>query len=234
MWPISGALKCTGLFKKGDKSDPSNSRFLAVSPVLGKVLLKILATRLHAILERFNISPKSFFGFRRHLGTLESTLGFTGLREGPSGYTSPEMQKTSFEMVDFRKCFPSSGSRLVRRAAAYALGLNGSSAWSAIWASQTGAVCRFEGAETFPTRHGVKEGCVSSPLVFLLTYACLLSTYLLRRGGDGGVLLQPTDELYADSRDGLIKRLLLPEGPSAVDEYLPTALTFADGTNRIE
>ena len=61
--------KVTPLFKGGDKHDPNSYRPISLLPCLGKVLEKIIATRLIDFFDKHNLFSSCQFGFRKHYNT---------------------------------------------------------------------------------------------------------------------------------------------------------------------
>eukprot|EP00392_Amoebophrya_sp_AT5.2_P002374 g2379.t1 len=97
-------------------------------------------------------------------------------------------------LFDLRKAFPSLPWRAVT-ATADALGIRGTKCWEVINSSHRDAVHRFSTGPTFTLAEGTKEGCCSSPLVFVMTYTPVIRHWRKlceEHGVDIGV------ELWAD------------------------------------
>ena len=63
------AANVTPVFKKGDKKDPTNYRPISVIPVLGKILERVMYTRLMTFLSENNILTQFQSGFRPNHST---------------------------------------------------------------------------------------------------------------------------------------------------------------------
>ena len=65
-WKISRVMP---LFKSGTKTNPSNYRPISLTPVISKVLEKVIKRQLFAHLDMQKILPMNQFGFRNKSGT---------------------------------------------------------------------------------------------------------------------------------------------------------------------
>eukprot|EP00392_Amoebophrya_sp_AT5.2_P007263 g7277.t1 len=117
--------KDSALFKgKGDKRDPDGYRFLVISPVILKLMVRIYSDRLYSLLEDSSFFDASQYGFRRGRGCLESLLTYGRLKEDMLHHRCDELHSMTAVLIDLRKAFPGTDWRLMR-ATVDAMGLGG-------------------------------------------------------------------------------------------------------------
>eukprot|EP00392_Amoebophrya_sp_AT5.2_P000188 g188.t1 len=148
----------------------------------------------------------------RHRGCLESLLLFGRAREDLMHQRCDELYDLSCVLVDLRKAFPSTDSRLMASVAS-ALGLSGTRCWRNILASHRSAVHQFQGGERFTLSHGTKEGCVSSPLIFILIYGPVMKLWRRRCEELGlvetkGIRLAANDDGWHQGRKARLEELV--------------------------
>ena len=61
--------KITPIYKKGPKNEVSNYRPVSTLPIFGKILEKIIYSRLYSFLTDHNVISNTQFGFRKHHST---------------------------------------------------------------------------------------------------------------------------------------------------------------------
>ena len=69
--------RVTPIYKKGDKSDPSNYRPISVLSLINKVFEKIIHTRLYKYLTKFKLLYEYQFGFREGHSTTQALVEIT-------------------------------------------------------------------------------------------------------------------------------------------------------------
>ena len=69
--------KIIPIFKKGEKSDPSNYRPISILPYLSKIFEMIIHCRLTSYLSNNSIISPHQFGFQRGISTLDAVISFT-------------------------------------------------------------------------------------------------------------------------------------------------------------
>ncbi|CAD7970085.1 unnamed protein product [Amoebophrya sp. A120] len=225
------------LFKKGKRDDPDCYRFLCVSPLVLKTIVKIYTDRLYFLLEQKGFFPSTQFGFRRGMGCLDSLTIFARLREDLEHYGEEEFFRIIAILVDLRKAFPSLDSRMMEKVAED-MGLSGTICWEVLTASHRSAQHNFtsEVEKEFTLPHGCKEGCVSSPLLFLLTYTVVVRLYMKKVEEErpldcGGVALRCLPaEFHEKRRDKIFSILTQDLGSTALKKLELAALLFADDT----
>ena len=65
------------LHKKGDKSDISNYRPIALLPVINKIFERIICNRIQYFLDSNKINDKEQYGYKRNIGTNDAILRFS-------------------------------------------------------------------------------------------------------------------------------------------------------------
>ncbi|CAD7962128.1 unnamed protein product [Amoebophrya sp. A120] len=169
------------LFKgRGSPEDVDNYRFIIVSPLIHKLVCKVFVTRLYEELEKQNFFPESQYGFRRGMGCHESLTVFHKLKSDFVHYQHGDGEKSTGHLmpilIDLRKAFPSIDWRCVS-ATMKQLGLEESALWKVMDSSHRNATYNL-GGDDFTLEHGCKEGCVTSPLLFLLAYTVVMRRFL--------------------------------------------------------
>ncbi|CAD7931783.1 unnamed protein product, partial [Amoebophrya sp. A120] len=236
------------LYKKGDPKDPDNYRYLVISPLLLKFCTKLYSDRLYSLLESKGYFCPTQYGFRSARGTLESIMVFNRIREDLGHYSHHRSSKVLSTLVDLRKAFPSLNWRLVTGVMT-CLGIEESTCWQIINSSHRHAVHQFHDQETgipgdsFTLTHGTKEGCVSSPLVFLISYTAVLRYYRKLLQGNGaeelkGVRLYSRESTWHMPRVDKLHEIFAGSPPEDEDETTEIDhirdLLFADDTTLLE
>lgn len=194
----SGAI-LTLLHKKGDKLDPANYRGIALMNHIGKIFTNILRARLEEWAERTNIIPESQAGFRKGRGCLDNlfTLQST-IQLRISNASNPVFVL----FIDFRRAFDS---------------VNHSLLWNKLLSQGVSAKIvrlvkqfydsaslqiKLDGqlSKEFEIAHGVLQGEILSPLLFVLFIADL--DYFFRQQGCEGMFIDGRTDIlslsYAD------------------------------------
>lgn len=65
------------LHKKGDKSENSNYRPIALLPVINKIFERIICNRIQYFLDCNKINDKEQYGYKRNIGTNNAILRFS-------------------------------------------------------------------------------------------------------------------------------------------------------------
>eukprot|EP00392_Amoebophrya_sp_AT5.2_P004602 g4610.t1 len=225
--------KDSALFKgKGDRRDPDGYRFLVISPVVLKLVVRIYSDRLYSLLEDASFFDASQFGFRRKRGCLESLLLCGRLKEDMLHQRCDELHSVTAVFIDLRKAFPSTDWRLMQ-STINALGLGESRCWANIQASHRSATHCFPGGVPFRLPHGTKEGCVSSPLLFAMAYTPAVRLWRRRCEQAGlvdtsGLRLVADDSNWHMARRDRVADLLVRDAADQVHRIHD--LLFADDT----
>ena len=94
------------IHKKGDTSNPSNFRSIAIQNPFLKILTSSIARRISTYAENHNLFPYFQFGFRKAHSTIAAaTVLFEAVNSRLN--CKPKSQKTYVCFVDFAKCFDS-------------------------------------------------------------------------------------------------------------------------------
>ena len=154
------------IFKKGDKSLPSNYRPVSLTSVCSKVLEHIIHSHMMKHLDKYNILSPAQHGFRKGL-SCESQLLVT-----THDLTSALDQGKQVDAIvlDFSKAFDMvPHNRLLSKLQHYGISGNLLSWLQAFLTQRTQAVV-LDGESSKPTKvlSGVPQGTVLGPLLFLL------------------------------------------------------------------
>jgi hypothetical protein len=237
-WETLHTVKCASLFKnKGDPGDPDNYRYLSVGHAIPKLFCKVLEKRLSTIIERKELLLDTQFGFRKNRSTIEALVLMSRVMEDAAFYGANSNSATPHGVfVDLKKAFPSLNWEIVTGLARVS-GLEGKPMWNFLERSQRLANYTFKkGKETeiVKTANGVKEGCVSSPTLFLWAYCSVVREYRKQRQGTdtkGLKLASRADRIPDRDRAIHVAKLLWPsvgEDESCIDWL--SEIMFADDT----
>jgi len=169
--------------KKGDRSDCGNHRGITLLSIAGKILTRILNSRLSPLAE--NILPESQYGFRPSRGTTDMIFTARQLQEK----CREQNQPLYMAFIDLTKAFDSVGRELL---------------WKIL--SKAGCPEKFikimrllhddmtavvisngEATDSFGVNSGVKQGCVAAPTLFSIFIAAVL--HLVRDKLPPGILM---------------------------------------------
>ncbi len=155
------------LYKKGSVSDPNNYRGISLLSVVSKIFTKILCTRLTEWAELNNMLYEAQAGFRKGRSTVDQIFSLQSLVQK---YTSRRRGRFYVLFVDFAKAFDS----IPHKHLWFKLlntGVHGKfiTALRAMYANLTTSVLTPDGvARAFASSTGTRQGCLLSPLLFVL------------------------------------------------------------------
>ena len=188
------------LHKKGDKGDPNNYRDISLLSVFAKIFTSILNARLMKWSENAGKLSESQAGFRKNYRTVDNVFVLHGVI---SKYLSKKGGKLYCIFVDFSKAFDS-----VNRSKLFVklnkVGIQGKifkiikNMYSEVYSSvRVGGLL----TESFNCPVGVRQGCMLSPLLFILFLNELVDK--LEEEDPRGVQLSPSINeiqilMYAD------------------------------------
>ncbi|CAB1116295.1 unnamed protein product [Ectocarpus sp. CCAP 1310/34] len=177
----------THTHKKCDQSNCNNYRGISLLSHVGKVPIKIITNRLSAFCEASNILPEEQCGFRPGRSTVDMLFVVRRLQE------LGRRKKIPLYMcfVDLNKAYDSVDREMLRKVLARA----GIPAKLIKVISQfhdgMRARVRMDGGELsdwFFVTQGVRQGCVLSPLLFIIFFAEVLEVVVIRFSEDYVVL----------------------------------------------
>lgn len=160
------------IFKKGDRTQCGNYRGISLLSTAGKVLAKVLLSRLQQAASK--ILPESQSGFRPNRSTIDPIFTLRQLQE-----KSIEQQRPLYMVfIDFTKAFDSVNRELLWKLLAHYGCPDTFVKIMQEFHDGMEATVRIAGdtTESFPVSHGVKQGCVLAPTLFGLYLAAVLET----------------------------------------------------------
>ena len=204
------------LYKKGDKANCDNHRGISLLSVAGKILAKVLATRLtNEVAE--SILPESQCGFRSGRGTADMIFSARQLQE-----KCREQNKDLYMVfIDLTKAFDTVGRDGLWKLLAK-LGCTDKFI-RLIRSFHDGMMARVVDSaglsDPFEVSNGTKQGCVLAPILFNIFYAAML----LDAFGDSNLGVDVQYRL-----DGNVFNLRRLQSKSKILEGLARDLLYAD------
>lgn len=163
----------TPIFKKGDPSNPSNYRGIAVSSALCKLYCSVLKNRLQNFSDKNQLIPDCQIGYRKDCRTSDHILTLKSVIDKYLQKSIKHRLHCCF--VDFKAAFDSiSRKELFYKLLKLEIGGTFLASLRAMYGNVNFAV-KTDGkvSEYFKSNLGVKQGCTLSPLLFNLFIADL-------------------------------------------------------------
>lgn len=208
--------RITTLYKnKGERSDCNNYRGISLLSIIGKVLARIVLSRLQLLANR--VYPESQCGFRAGRSTIDMIFSLRQIQEK----CQEQNQPLFIVFIDLTKAFD-----LVSRKGLFTLlekiGCPPTllSIIKSFHDNMQGTV-QYDGSTSkpFPIRSGVKQGCVLAPTLFGIFFSLLLS-YAFDDCSDG---------IYLHTRsDGKLFNLSRLRATTKIRRILVREMLFAD------
>ena len=175
------------LHKKKDRTECGNYRGISLVAHAGKVLLKIVATRLSAYCEARNLLPEEQCGFHPHRSTTDMMFAVRRLQELERKARVPLF----LCFIDLQKAYDSVDRALLWQV----LARLGTPPQMIEVIHQLHDVMRAcvrsddgQCSEWFEVAQRLRQGCVLSPLLFNVFFAAILRVVLERVSKDAGIL----------------------------------------------
>ena len=175
------------LHKTKDRTECGNYRGISLVAHAGKVLLKIVATRLSAYCEARNLLPEEQCGFRPHRSTTDMMFAVRRLQE--LGRKARVLLFLCF--IDLQKAYDSVDRTLLRQVLArFGTPPQMIEVIRKFHDGMRACVRNDDGrcSEWFEVAQGLRQGCVLSPLLFNVFFAAILRVVLERFSKDAGIL----------------------------------------------
>ena len=175
------------LHKNKDRTECCNYRGISLVAHAGKVLLKIVATRLSAYCEARNLLPEEQCGFRPHRSTTDMMFAVRRLQELGRKARVPLF----LCFIDLQKAYDSVDRTLLWHVLAR-LGTPPQmiEVIRQFYDGMRAYVRSDDGrcSQWFEVAQGLRQGCVLSPLLFSVFFAAILRVVLERSSKDAGIL----------------------------------------------
>lgn len=151
--------------RKEDRAECGNHRGISLLSVAGKILAKILQFRLQPLAEV--ILPESQCGFRANRSTQDMIFTLRQLQEK----SAEQRQPFIVAFVDFSKAFDTvHRETLWKILSCYGCPPTFIRVLRSLHDGMTASICRGDGcSEPFRVGHGVKQGCVLAPTLFIFS-----------------------------------------------------------------
>ena len=166
--------KIVTIFKKGDRSQCGNYRGISLLSTAGKILAKVLLSRLQKAESK--ILPESQCGFRANRSTIDAIFTLRQLQE-----KSIEQQRPLFMVfIDFTKAFDTVNRELLWKLLDHFGCPNTFTKIIREFHEGMQATVLVDGdlKEPFPVCHGVKQGCILAPTLFWALPGCCPGSFL--------------------------------------------------------
>lgn len=154
------------IFKGGCFNDPSNYRGVALSSCFGKFFSKIISSRLDDFLEKNNLICKEQIGFKQHCRTSDHIFSLKCLID--KAFKAKKKLYVSF--IDFKKAFDTvNREALLLKLTRFNLSESDNfyRVFKSMYKEVNYGIKLSDGVtDMFPSKVGVKQGCVLSPTLF--------------------------------------------------------------------
>ena len=152
----------TPVYKSGDPSNPSNFRPISILPVLSKILENIVCSQLSSYLISNHILSPSQYAYRPSHSTEDALLYIVGWAAGKIIIAG---DVTSLTSIDLSKAFDSvNHSILLTKLEQYGIPSN----WFRSYLSNRSQQVRGSSLPALPLSHGVPQGSIVGPILFLI------------------------------------------------------------------
>lgn len=193
------------IFKKGNRTDPSNYRPIALLPVLSKVIEKIILNRLLSYLQKHNLISDYQYGFLPGKSTMLATTQLINFISNSFN----EKNITSVACLDLSKAFDCVDHQILLSKLEYK-GIRGVTLnlFNSYLYNRKQALTN---TEMISTQYGVPQGSILGPILFLIFI------------DDFTTSINTSKCLYADDTSIFVKGTSLQETKLAIQQALSTA-----------
>ena len=201
------AATVTALHKKGDVTDPNNYRPISVLPTVAKLCERVVCTQLMSYLSQHHILCPQQYGFRPGLSTEAALLDAVtfAIENIDRGLV------TSLVTADTSKAFDSvEHGRLLDKLGWY--GINPD--WFSAWLSGRTQAVRGGSNVTLAVTHGVVQGSILGPVLFLI-----FTNDLPQHIPQGRIVMYADDTQFLDADN--------PSNIQALQTRIETSLSVA-------
>lgn len=153
------------VFKKGDKTDCSNYRPIAISSIFSKLFEKLICNKLTSYFTKFNLLYEYQFGFRENFSTSLALMEVVNMI-----YSESKNNYVLGIFIDLQKAFDTVNHEILLGKLAN-MGIRGNILqWIKSYLNNREIYTFINGSESnrYPINIGVPQGSVLSPLLFLV------------------------------------------------------------------
>ena len=202
---------------KGDHKDCGNYRGISLLSIAGKIMGKVIQSRLSEIAE--SVLTESQCGFRQNRSTIDMVFSLRQIQEK----AIEQRRELYMVFVDFRKAFDTVDRRLLWKVLQRFGCPDHLVEMIKLFHDGMGGRVVVGGQETerFNITHGTKQGCVLAPTLFSLFLTVVL--LIMNREIEDGIFINTRS-------DGQLFRLSRLRAKTKTRRELVTELLFADDT----
>ncbi|MDP6736345.1 MAG: hypothetical protein QF732_07580, partial [Nitrospinaceae bacterium] len=229
---------------RGAKTDPSCYRFITIVSCFVKLACKLANVKLAKLMTAEGLLAGESYGFWKNVSTADAQIIYNRISEDLGFYDFPIAALDNLKLplssaVDQKKAFPSLDWRTVT-AVIKRLGIEHTCFWRSLEKCHRASTFHFgTNGLSCSAAHGLKEGCCTSPTLYLMVYSAIVTRFRINRekinpktnaNNLGPQLLFQPDVIEIDRR----KHILNLSTSDSAESYRVSDVKFADDTTLFE